>query len=250
MALSSISNLIRSNKINCSAVVVAAGNGTRFGGDKLLCELLGTPVLAYSLSVLQESQYINEIVLVSSEENLVPFAELCDKYHFDKVTKVVLGGQTRVESALSGACECSPKATLIAVHDGARPLVSLEVVDKAIECAFAHKAAVAAVPSRDTVKLVKGRKVTSTPDREEAYCVQTPQVFDPIILKGALTNALQKELKVTDDASAAEAMGFDVYVSPGSEENIKITTPLDLKLAEVILAGRRERYLAKRRGEK
>lgn len=247
MSLSGISYLMRSRKIRCSAVVVAAGSGQRFGGDKMLCELLGTPILAYSLSVLQDCPYICEIVVVAGEENLVQCAEICDKYGFDKVTKVVLGGATRVESALSGACECSPESTLIAVHDGARPLVTSEVVSRVIECAASHKAAAAAIPSRDTVKLAKGRRVASTPDRDGVFCMQTPQVFDPVILKGALTNALQTDLKVYDDASAVEALGFAVYLSAGDEENIKITTPLDVKLAETILADRRERFLAERR---
>lgn len=247
MSLSGISNLIRTKKILCSAVVVAAGSGSRFGGDKTLASLRGTPVLAYSLSVFQECQYIHEIVVVTTEEKLMDCAELCDKYSFDKVSKIVLGGSTRLESALGGASECSPKSNLIAVHDAARPLVTPELVEEVIELAFSHRAAVPAVAARDTVKLAKKNEVVSTPDRNQVFCVQTPQVFEPNILKGALTDALEKGKTVYDDASAVEALGFPVYLSRGSEENIKITTPMDMKLAEAILAERRERYLAERR---
>ena len=216
MSLSGVSHLIRSKKARCSAVVVAAGCGRRFGGDKLMAPLYGTPVLAYSLSVLQDCPYITEIVLVASQDSLESYAALCDKYDFHKVSKVVLGGETRLESALSGACECDPGAQLIAVHDGARPLITQELVREVIESAMSHKAAVPAVPARDTVKLARGKAVLNTPDRDDVFCVQTPQVFEPSILKGALTNALEKGLKVPDDATAVEALGFSVRLSRGS----------------------------------
>lgn len=249
MSLSGISHLIRSKKARCSAVVVAAGSGRRFGGDKLMAPLCGTPVLAYSLSVLQDCPYVSEIVLVASEDNLEPYAALCDKYDFHKVSKIVLGGETRLESALSGACECDPDAQLIAVQDGARPLITQELVHEVIESAISHKAAVPAVPARDTVKLTQGKTVLSTPDRDRVFCVQTPQVFEPTILKGALTSALEKGLKVPDDATAVEALGFPVYLSRGSHENIKITTPLDMRLAQAILDDRRDRFSAEREAD-
>ncbi len=243
MFLSKITNAIRSQKIHCSAVIVAAGNSQRFGHDKLMAPLLGVPVIAYSLSVFQECDYVDEIVLVVSEENLLEMAQVCDANNFYKVSKVLIGGRTRVESALCGASECSPGSNLIAIHDGARPLVTPDVINKCIEGALLHMAAVPAVASRDTIKIGTKHFVKETPDREDAFIVQTPQVFEPTIVKGALTNALSKNLKVFDDASAVEALGVPVYITEGSEENIKITTPLDLKLAEIILMQRRERLL-------
>lgn len=242
MSLSGIADFIREKKINCSAVIVAAGNSQRFGEDKLTACLKGIPVLAYSISVFQYCEYIKEIILVTTPEKLMELEKLCSENGYDKVTKIVIGGSTRVESALSGISECSPGAKLIAVHDGARPLVTEDVVNSVIECAFAHRAAVPAVPARDTVKIAQSGVVYSTPDREEVYQIQTPQVFSPVIIKGALTNALTKGLKVFDDASAVETLGFPVYLSQGSEENIKITSPLDIRLAETILDERKLRF--------
>lgn len=229
-------------KNSCSCVILAAGSSERFGEDKLLTELCGVPVIAYSISAFQYSDCVKEIVLVTAEDKLMEFAKLCDENGYYKVTKIVIGGNTRLESALSGASECNPNARLIAVHDGARPLVSVDVIDNAITCALAHNAAVPAIPSKDTIKIVKDGKVLETPDRASVYQIQTPQVFLPEILKGALTNALRNELTITDDASAAELLGFPVYLSEGSEENIKITTPLDIKLAEAILSERKRRW--------
>lgn len=225
----------------CSAVILAAGSSTRFGEDKLSTLLNGIPVLAYALSVFESSDYIHEIVVVTESEKIVPVAELCDHYHFNKVSKVVCGGATRLESALSGASETDPSAKLIAIHDGARPLVTRQLIDEAIEAALRYQAAIPAIPARDTVKLLSGGFVSETPEREKVVNAQTPQVFVPELIKGALTNALQKGLNVSDDAQAAELLGFPVYITQGSEENIKITTPQDLMLAECILAARRER---------
>ena len=231
----------KGEEFNCSVVVVAAGSSERFGSDKLFALLDGEPVLARTISVFETCESVSEIVLVAPSDRLLEFAALCDKYGFQKVTKVVLGGETRVESALSGVSETNRRAKLIAIHDGARPLVTRQIVEDAIQGARWHKAAVAAIPARDTVKLTERGFVTETPPRESAYCAQTPQVFDPALIKGALTNALQKDLAVTDDASALEILGCPVFLTEGSEENIKITTPLDLRFAETILAARKER---------
>lgn len=240
MTLSGISEFIRSNKIRCSAVIVAGGSSERFGSDKIMATLMGTPVLAYSLMVFDACKYISEIVVVTTSDKIEEVAKLCDDFNIQKASKIVVGGATRVESALSGVSETSLSSNLIAIHDGARPLVTQEVVDSAIECAFHHRAAVAAVSSRDTVKIVPRKTVLSTPKRSDVYSIQTPQVFEPNIIKGALTDALIKDLAITDDASAVEDLGFNVYLSQGSEENIKLTTPLDMKLAETILLNRRK----------
>lgn len=230
-------------KITCSAVVVAAGSSQRFGCDKLFALLGGIPVLAYSLATLESCDYITEIVVVTECDKITQVAQLCADYNINKASKIVCGGQTRLESALSGVSETDKNVHLIAIHDGARPLVTRAVIDGVIEAAYRHKAAVPGIASRDTVKIVKDAFVTETPDRKDAFTVQTPQVFVPELIKGALTNALQKALTAYDDASAVEMLGFPVFISEGSEENLKITTPLDLRLAETILAVRRERAL-------
>ena len=228
-------------EFNCSVVVVAAGSSERFGSDKLFALLDGEPVLARTISVFETCESVSEIVVVAPRDGLLKIAELCDRCGFGKVAKVVVGGDTRVESALSGVSETNRHAKLIAIHDGARPLVTRQIVEDAIDGARWYHAAVPAIPARDTVKLAEKDIVTETPPRMTAFCAQTPQVFDPALIKGALTNALQKDLPVTDDASALEALGYPVHLTAGSEENIKITTPLDLRFAEAILAARKER---------
>lgn len=228
------------NRFNCSAVVVAAGSSSRFGADKIFAELQGIPVLAYSLSTLEACSCISEIIVVTEEAKIIPAAELCDKYNISKATKIVCGGATRLESALSGVSETDPRAKLIAIHDGARPLITMRVVEEAVRCARKNMAAVPAVAAKDTVKISTKARVTQTPERSSVFSIQTPQVFVPELIKGALTNALQNNLTIYDDAQAAELLGIPVFISQGSEENIKITTPLDLKLAETILKFRRE----------
>ena len=234
---------LKRKKIYCSAVVVAAGSGTRFGCDKMFVSLSGVPVLAYSLAILESCSYIAEIIVVTDSSKIIDVAELCAQYKINKATKIVCGGATRLESALSGISETDNKSNLIAIHDGARPLVTKEIVNNVIEAAFKYKAAIPAIPTKDTAKIVYNSFVEETPERSCVFGAQTPQVFIPEIIKGALTDALQKSNSVFDDASAVEALGFPVYITEGSEENIKITTPLDLKIAETILAARRERKI-------
>ena len=239
------SNLIRNDNINCSVVVVAAGASSRFGKDKISLRLLSAPVLAYSLAVFECCDYVREVVIVVSDGKLEEVASLCDEHVFSKVSKIVLGGTSRIESALSGASECSEKANLIAIHDGARPLLTKELLERVIESAHMCRAAVPGITSRDTIKIASRGRVLQTTNREATYAIQTPQVFDPTVIKGALTNALKKNLPVYDDAGAVETLGFTVYISEGSEENIKITTPLDMMLAEAILHRRK----SQRQGE-
>lgn len=243
-------SIFKSNKQYCSAVIVAAGTSNRFGTDKLAAPLGSIPVLARTLSVFEGCKVINEIIVVTESEKIMDVAALCEQFNISKARKIVCGGETRLESALSGVSESSQKATLIAIHDGARPLVTEKLIESAIACAAKYRAAVPAVASKDTVKLASKHRVTETPERSGVFCIQTPQVFLPEIIKGALTAALTDNLPVTDDAQAVEALGFPVYLSEGSEENIKITTPLDLMLAETILYCRKcdEEAAAKKKG--
>ena len=226
--------------ISCSAVIVAAGSSSRFGSDKLFAPLSEIPVLAYSLTTFEACKYISEIIVVTEPEKIIEIAELCEKFNISKATKIVCGGATRLESALSGVSETDKRCKLIAVHDGARPLVTMKIIEDTILSAYKHKAAIPVIASKDTIKIVSGSFVAETPDRSSAFCAQTPQVFVPELIKGALTNALQNNIAVFDDASAVENLGFYVCVTEGNEENIKITTPMDLKFAECILASRRE----------
>ena len=231
---------------HCSAVVVAAGSSQRMGSDKLLHNLGIMPVLARTLLVFQDCELVDEIVVVTRMEKLEEVAELCKRYRIEKASKVICGGATRMESALDGVSEVKKKAKLIAIHDGARPLVSVELIENTVRAAAKYKAAVPAIKSVDTLKLAEdGDTVTGSLDRELVLRVQTPQVFDADLIKGALTFAAEKKLPLTDDCSAVELMGVKARIVPGEEDNIKLTTPRDMLFAAAILKDRGE-YLADR----
>ena len=218
----------------CGAVVVAAGSATRMGGiDKAMAELAGMPVIQRSVKAFQERDAIREIVVVTREDLLVKVMGLCKNY--DKVKAVVVGGKDRSESVSNGLNALSDKVKLAAIHDGARPLVSFEVIDRTVRAAHSYGAAAPAIPVKDTIKNTKGGLAVSTPDRSALRAVQTPQVFDFDLLRGALKQAQKDKLSITDDCSAVEHLGFKIKLVEGDERNIKITTPLDLKIAEVFL---------------
>ena len=162
-------------------------------------------------------------------------ADLVAKGGFSKVSKVVKGGLTRQESALIGISELKGQTMLVAVHDGARPFVKDELIRSLIDCASHHRSAIPVIPVSDTVKVCEGGMVTGDVDREKLFRVQTPQVFDKDILKGALTHCIDKNITVTDDSSAVELMGFKPYTVAGDPENIKLTTPFDILVGEAIL---------------
>ena len=231
---------------HCSAVIVAAGSSQRMGSDKLLHNLGIMPVLARTLLAFQDCDLVDEIVVVTRMEKIMEVAGLCKKYRIEKASKVISGGATRMESALAGVSEVKSRAKLIAIHDGARPLVSVELIERTIRAAAQYKAAVPAVKSVDSLKLVDDKDtVTGSVDREQVIRVQTPQVFEADLIKGALSYAAEKKLPLTDDCSAAELMGIKAHVVPGEEDNIKLTTPRDMLFAAAILKDRGE-YLADR----
>lgn len=224
----------------CAALVAAAGSSSRMGGvNKLLEPLDGIPVLARTLTALQLAEQVDEIVVATREEDLVEISQLCRTYGISKCTKVIRGGDSRVHSVLLAALEASPEASLLAVQDGARPLATPELIDRVIAAAGRCGAAAPAVPVKDTVKVVRdGGAVAQTLVRESLRAVQTPQVFEADLLKAALQSAVDKGTAVTDDCSAVEQLGKVVFLVEGDEANIKITTPIDLTLAEAILQAR------------
>ena len=227
----------------CAALVPAAGESRRMGGiHKMLEPLDGVPVLVRTLTALQLTQQIDEIIIAAREEDLVEISRLCQDYGISKCTKVIRGGESRAHSVLLAALETSPDIQLLAVHDGARPLLTSEMADAVITAAARCSAAVPAVPLKDTVKICcSNGAVAETLERDRLRAVQTPQVFDASLLKAALQSAITENRPVTDDASAVEHLGKAVFLVDGDEENIKITTPLDLIVAEAILQDRKER---------
>lgn len=225
----------------CSAVIVAAGSARRMEGiDKVLAPLGELPVLVHTLYAFQDCPAVEEIVVVTREDLLVEVSRVCKDFAFDKVTKVVVGGAERIHSVQAGLREVSPQAELIAIHDGARPLVPQEVIREAVFAAAATGAAAPAVPLTDTVKRAEEGRTVETVDRSTLWAVQTPQIFEAGLIRGAIRKALDDGEPLTDDCGAVERLGMKVTLTEGSRENLKITTPLDLILGEAILRARAE----------
>ena len=218
----------------CGAVIVAAGNASRMGGiDKVMAELKGEPMIVRTVRTFQECDAISEIVIVTRPDLILPITNLTRS--MPKVRAVVAGGKSRQESVNLGLNALSDKVKLAAIQDGARPLITWQVIDRVVRAAHTHDAAIPCVPVKDTIKVGNGGIVKETPDRATLFAAQTPQVFDFDLLRGALKKAELDDYAVTDDASAVEHMGMNVKIVEGDERNIKITTPLDLKIAELFL---------------
>ena len=218
----------------CGAVIVAAGTASRMGGiDKVMAPLDGEPMIVRTVRTFQACDAVKEIVIVTREDLITKITSLCGK--FDKVQAVVVGGKDRAESVKSGLRMLSKAVKLVAVQDGARPLITEAVIDRTIRAAHTYGAAAPAVPIKDTIKVVAGGIVSSTPDRNTLKAIQTPQVFDFDLLKGALKKAFEDGAAITDDASAVELLGYKVKIVEGDEHNIKVTTPTDLRIAELLL---------------
>ena len=218
----------------CGAVIVAAGSASRMVGiDKVMADLGGEPMIVRTVRAFQNCDAIASIVIVTREDLIRPISDLCRD--MKKVAAVVAGGKSRQESVHLGL-NALPKGTkLAAVHDGARPLVSWQVIDRVVRAANTYGAAAPAIPVKDTIKVVEGRLVKETPDRSSLMAVQTPQVFDFDLLRGALRKAEEDGAQVTDDCSAVERTGMRIKIVEGDERNLKVTTPMDLKIAELLL---------------
>lgn len=240
MKLPFLKKIREARRPRCAALVAAAGSSERMGGEnKLLCPLEGVPVLVRTLAALQVTGSVDEIIVAAREEDIVEISQLCRTYGLSKCTKVIRGGESRAHSVLLAALEAGPNAELLAVQDGARPLVTPELIDRVVAAAARCGAAAPAVAVKDTVKIAgKDGAVEETLDREQLRAVQTPQVFQASLLKAALQSALGQEDPITDDASAVERLGKTVFLVEGEEENLKITTPLDLIVAEAIVRAR------------
>lgn len=218
----------------CGAVIVAAGSASRMGGiDKVMAPLQGEPMILRSVRTYAECDAIREIVIVTRPDLIIPISDLTRE--FPKVRAVVAGGNTRQESVAQGLGALSEEMKLAAVHDGARPLVTWQVIDRVVRAANTYGAAVPAVPVKDTIKVEKGGIVDHTADRKTLRAVQTPQAADKDMLRAALQKAAEDEAEVTDDASALERLGMSIKLVEGDERNIKVTTPLDLKIAAMLL---------------
>lgn len=218
----------------CGAVIVAAGSASRMGGiDKVMAPLRGEAVILRTVRAFQETDAIREIVIVTREDLIMPVSDLCAG--LDKVKAVVVGGGSRQESVWLGLNALSKGMELAAIQDGARPLVTPALIDRTVRAAHSYGAAAPAIPVKDTIKVEKSGLIESTPDRSTLRAVQTPQVFDFDLLRGALQKARNDGAEVTDDCSAVERLGMKIRLVEGEERNLKVTTPLDLKIAELLL---------------
>ena len=227
--------------VNCSVVVVAAGTASRMQGiDKVLAPLGDVPILVRTLQVFQQNSDVSEIVVVTREDLLVEISNLCKGYSLDKVSKIVVGGAERTLSVRAGLREVDREAPLIAIHDGARPFLTQQVLDEVLHQASVSGAAAPAIPVNDTVKRVQNGIVQETVDRSALWAIQTPQVFQADLIRAAVEKAAADGAQITDDCSAVERLGVQVVLTAGDRQNIKVTTPFDMVLGEAILAQRGE----------
>lgn len=232
-------------KMRSAAIVLAAGKGSRMGTSvqKQYLEIDGKPVLYYSLEVFERSDVIDEVVLVVGEgQKGYCEQEIVRKYGFKKVSQVIHGGKERYDSVYLGLKSLEDgNIDYVFIHDGARPFVDEDMIMRAFESVQRCRACVVGMPSKDTIKRVDGHNVVvETPDRACLWQVQTPQVFEYFLIKEAYYKLMEKEdICVTDDAMVLERMkGIPVILVEGSYENIKITTPEDLYVAEAFLKKR------------
>ena len=221
---------------SCTAVIAAGGTSSRMGGeDKLFCTLGGKPVILRTVEAFQSCENIDNIIIVTRPDSLEKISDLCSENGMTKVRAVVSGGDTRQKSVMAGLAALPRESALVAIHDGARPLVTEEIIRQAIIKATKYSAAAPAVKVTDTVKSVKDGVAGAAPDRESLRLVQTPQVFRREIILAALESAKAKGKEYTDETGAVEAIGGTVYLTEGSPRNLKITTPTDLLVAEAFL---------------
>lgn len=227
-------------KAKCTAIVLAAGQGKRMGTkvQKQYLEISGKPVLFYSLDVFQKSNIIDDIILVVGE-NQEDYCqkEIVEKYGITKVSKIVKGGAERFYSVWNGLKVISEDGYVF-IHDGARPFVTEEILSRVYEAVQEEKACVVGMPVKDTIKIADDNMFAKeTPNRSYVWMVQTPQVFEKSLVKKAYSLLMEQEIiQVTDDAMVVEKMlNMNVKLVEGSYENIKITTPEDLKIAEILV---------------
>lgn len=225
--------------LHVSAVIVAGGVGKRMRSTtpKQLLDLLGSPVVVWAVKAFDESPVIHSVVVVCPEGD-AEVERVITQYRFRKIHAVVAGGPERQDSVLEGLRAVPQSCTHVAVHDAARPAVSGDIIRRTVEAAFRYGNAICAIPVRDTVKTVREGRVVATLDRETLWQAQTPQVFTRDALVSAHELARQRRLRAPDDAALVEQLGQTVAVVSGSEENIKVTTSIDLLLVAEILSSR------------
>ncbi len=227
-----------------SAIIAAAGNGTRMcsedGTTKQLLTLCNLPIIVRTLKAFEECERINEIIVVAREDEIPVYEKYKTEYNLTKITAVAKGGETRQESVLHGFEAISDKSEFVAIHDGARCLITPEKIDAVLSETYRCGAATAATRATDTVKRANSKNyITETIDRSELWLAQTPQCFKTELYRASAYIAKEENFTATDDNALAEHLGFDVKLVDCGTDNIKITTPADLAIAEVILRNKK-----------
>lgn len=227
----------------CTAIVLAAGQGRRMKNKikKQFLNIAEKPIVYYSLHCFESAPFIDDIILVTSSD-CVDYCRknIVDQYGFRKVKNIVVGGKERYDSVYAGLLACE-NTDYVFIHDGTRPFIDIEMLRRALDGAKQAGACVVGMPSKDTVKIVdKDQFVTETPERSRVWTVQTPQVFQYHVVREAHDTLRKGNMEgITDDSMVVEKHGkYKVKMVEGSYENLKITTPDDLFVAEVILRGR------------
>ncbi len=219
-----------------SAILVCAGNATRMQGqNKILLPIGNTNVSGMSMLAFEQCDRIKEIIVVARPADHEALRITAEKCGITKLSTITAGGDTRQESVLCGLKQVSPDTTMVAIHDGARPLVKPEHIEKVIKDASVFGGATLGVPVKDTIKVVNDSLIVDTPYRPSLYITQTPQVFKKTVYTKAVQFAIDNALDFTDDCQLAESIGCKVYMTTGDYTNIKITTPEDIRIAEAIL---------------
>lgn len=226
-----------------SVIIAAAGNSTRYGTGKSKQFLIldNTPVLIKSIQAFEAIDDVKEIIVTARKQDFDIIEDFIAQYGVRKVKHIVEGGATRQDSIYAAVEKVDEEADLIAVHDGARPLIKRKVIESVIQKADEVDAAACAVPVKDTIKIIDSSgKIVTTPERDSLRAVQTPQIFKFSLYKEAIEKAVSDGKQYTDDCQLVESMGYPVYLVDGDYENIKITTPDDLLVAEKFLSERRK----------
>ncbi len=222
-----------------SVILVCAGNATRMqGANKILLPLGDTTVIGQTMRAFEACERVAEIIIVARPADHAAIRESAEQCGIAKLHAVVEGGATRQQSVMCGLRALSKGTTMLAVHDGARPLVRADHISQVIQDASVFGGATLGVPVKDTIKVVNDHLIVDTPYRPSLYITQTPQVFKRSLYFEAVTFANAHELDFTDDCQLAEAIGCKVYMSEGDYTNIKITTPEDIAIARILLERR------------
>jgi len=220
------------------AIIAAAGTGSRMAGDrpKQFLQLAGVPIIFHTLKPFEQCDSIQEIIVVLPAAESADFLALVPKYGVKKLSRVVPGGKTRAESVWRGLLAIrGATAEVVAVHDGVRPFVATEEINRTMAAAHSHGAAILVAPAIDTIKQVDGGKVVKTLERGQLCHALTPQCFRYELLRRAYERADVQDPAITDDSSLVEQLGEPVTIVEGSSRNIKITTQRDLLIAEAFL---------------